>query len=61
LTPQQREVLSLRFGLSDGCELSLAKVGQRMSISRERVRQLERQALEHLRRRKATVKGYLAS
>ncbi|MGF1535898.1 MAG: RNA polymerase sigma factor, RpoD/SigA family [Elainellaceae cyanobacterium] len=61
LTPQQREVLSLRFGLSDGRELSLAKVGQRMSISRERVRQLERQALDHLRRRKAAMKGYLAS
>ncbi len=61
LTPQQREVLVLRFGLEDGNELSLAKVGQRMNISRERVRQLERQALEHLRRRKATVRGYLAS
>jgi RNA polymerase nonessential primary-like sigma factor len=61
LTPQQREVLTLRFGLNDGKELSLAKVGQRMSISRERVRQLERQALDHLRRRKATVRGYLAS
>ncbi|MGG6293278.1 RNA polymerase sigma factor, RpoD/SigA family [Leptolyngbya sp. AN02str] len=61
LTPQQREVLVLRFGLEDGNELSLAKVGQRMNISRERVRQLERQALDHLRRRKANVKGYLAS
>ncbi len=61
LTPQQREVLTLRFGLTDGHELSLAKVGQRMNISRERVRQLERQALDHLRRRKATVRGYLAS
>ncbi len=61
LTPQQREVLILRFGLTDGKELSLAKVGQRMSISRERVRQLERQALDHLRRRKASVQGYLAS
>ncbi|MEB3358336.1 MAG: RNA polymerase sigma factor, RpoD/SigA family [Synechococcales bacterium] len=61
LTPQQREVLTLRFGLTDGRELSLAKVGQRMNISRERVRQLERQALDHLRRRKASVKGYLAS
>lgn len=61
LTPQQREVLILRFGLTDGNELSLAKVGQRMNISRERVRQLERQALDHLRRRKATVRGYLAS
>ncbi len=61
LTPQQREVLTLRFGLNDGHELSLAKVGQRMSISRERVRQLERQALDHLRRKKANVRGYLAS
>jgi RNA polymerase nonessential primary-like sigma factor len=61
LTPQQREVLTLRFGLTDGNELSLAKVGQRMNISRERVRQLERQALDHLRRRKANVRGYLAS
>jgi RNA polymerase nonessential primary-like sigma factor len=61
LTPQQREVLTLRFGLTDGHELSLAKVGQRMNISRERVRQLERQALAHLRRRKANMRGYLAS
>ncbi|MFM7450278.1 MAG: RNA polymerase sigma factor, RpoD/SigA family [Leptolyngbyaceae cyanobacterium] len=61
LTPQQREVISLRFGLDDGHELSLAKVGERMNISRERVRQLERQALDHLRRRKARVREYLAS
>jgi RNA polymerase nonessential primary-like sigma factor len=61
LTPQQREVLILRFGLDDGKELSLAKVGERMSISRERVRQLERQALDHLRRRKGQVRAYLAS
>jgi RNA polymerase nonessential primary-like sigma factor len=61
LTPQQREVLTLRYGLTDGHELSLAKVGARLNISRERVRQLERQALEHLRRRKATVREYLAS
>jgi RNA polymerase nonessential primary-like sigma factor len=61
LTPQQREVLSLRFGLEDGHELSLAKVGERMNISRERVRQLERQALDHLRRRKGRVREYLAS
>jgi RNA polymerase nonessential primary-like sigma factor len=61
LTPQQREVLTLRFGLENGHELSLAKVGERLNLSRERVRQLERQALDHLRRRKASVKEYLAS
>jgi len=61
LTPQQREVLTLRFGLNNGKELSLAKVGEQLSLSRERVRQLERQALDHLRRRKSNVREYLAS
>lgn len=61
LTPQQQEVITLRYGLEDGNELSLAKVGNRMNISRERVRQLEQQALKHLRRRKSAMHGYLAS
>ncbi|MBW4592792.1 MAG: RNA polymerase sigma factor, RpoD/SigA family [Brasilonema angustatum HA4187-MV1] len=61
LTPQQREVLALRFGLLDGNEMSLAKVGERLNLSRERVRQLEHQALAHLRRRRANVKEYIAS
>jgi len=61
LTPQQRDVLMLRFGLDNGKELSLAKVGQQLSLSRERVRQLERQALDSLRRRKGEVREYIAS
>jgi len=61
LTPQQREVVSLRFGLVDGNELSLAKVGERLNLSRERVRQLEHQALAHLRRRRENVQEYIAS
>jgi len=61
LTPQQREVVNLRFGLEDGNEMSLAKVGERLSLSRERVRQLEHQALAHLRRRRANVQEYVAS
>ncbi len=61
LTPQQREVISLRFGLEDGKELSLAKIGQRMSLSRERVRQLEHQALSQLRRRRGYIREYMAS
>ncbi|CDN11617.1 Cyanobacteria-specific RpoD-like sigma factor, type-3 @ Group 2 RNA polymerase sigma factor [Richelia intracellularis] len=59
LTPQQREVLTLRFGLNDGNEMSLAKVGQRLNLSRERVRQLEHQGLAHMRRR-ASFKEYIA-
>ncbi|MEM7593649.1 MAG: RNA polymerase sigma factor, RpoD/SigA family [Cyanobacteria bacterium P01_A01_bin.83] len=61
LSPQQQEVITLRFGLNDGKELSLAKIGQRMSISRERVRQLEHQALAQLRRRRNYVREYMAS
>jgi RNA polymerase nonessential primary-like sigma factor len=61
LSPQQQEVIALRFGLNDGNELSLAKIGQRMSISRERVRQLEHQALAQLRRRRNYVREYVAS
>lgn len=61
LTPQQRSVLILRFGLEDGKELSLAKIGKRLNISRERVRQLEHQALAQLRRRRANVKEYLVA
>jgi RNA polymerase nonessential primary-like sigma factor len=61
LTPQQQEVLSLRFGLEDGNELSLAKIGQRMNLSRERVRQLEHQALAHLRRRRSNVREYIVA
>ncbi|WP_250124606.1 RNA polymerase sigma factor, RpoD/SigA family [Chroococcidiopsis sp. CCMEE 29] len=61
LTPQQREVLSLRFGLADGQALTLAKIGDRLNISRERVRQIEREALTKLRKRKADIDQYLAS
>lgn len=61
LTPQQRAVLSLRFGLEDGNELSLAKVGKRLNLSRERVRQLEHQALSQLRRQRNVVQEYIAS
>jgi len=59
LTSQQREVLSLRFGLKDGNELSLAKIGKRMNLSRERVRQLEHQALNQLRKNRSSVQEYI--
>ncbi len=50
LPQQQQEVLTLRFGLVDGNELSLTEIGQCMGISRERVRQIEKQALSLLQR-----------
>jgi RNA polymerase nonessential primary-like sigma factor len=61
LTPQQQQVLSLRFGLADGKHMTLAKIGDLLSISRERVRQIEREALNKLRKRQADMRSYLAS
>ncbi|WP_427159166.1 RNA polymerase sigma factor, RpoD/SigA family [Aliinostoc sp. HNIBRCY26] len=61
LTNQQREILTLRFGLADGNEISLAEIGQRMGISRERVRQIESQALCSLRRYKKQVHSHFVS
>lgn len=61
LPPQQQKILTLRFGLTDGKEFSLAEIGEQIGISRERVRQLEQQALNTLRRHKNKVSSYLAS
>lgn len=61
LTPQQKEVISLRFGLDNGQPLTLAKIGVRLNISRERVRQIEREAIAKLRKRKGNIREYLAS
>ncbi len=60
LTESQREVLSLRFGLKNGHKLTLEKVGGMLSVSREKVRQIEREALSILRRNKSSLQGYLA-
>jgi RNA polymerase nonessential primary-like sigma factor len=61
LTPQQQQVLAMRFGLEDGQALTLAKIGDRLNISRERVRQIEREALTKLRKRKADIDEFIAS
>jgi RNA polymerase nonessential primary-like sigma factor len=60
LTPQQREVLILRFGLGTGEGLSLSKVGKQLNVSRERVRQIERDAIKKLRFARSDLKAYLA-
>jgi len=61
LNPQQKQVLALRFGLEDGQSMTLSKIGDRLNISRERVRQIEREALSKLRKRKQDIGDYLAS
>ena len=49
LRPREREVLELRFGLGGQERLSLSQVGKALSVSKERVRQIQDRALEKLR------------
>jgi RNA polymerase primary sigma factor len=49
LTPRERRILSLRFGLADGTARTLEEVSQEFGLTRERVRQLEVRALGKLR------------
>ena len=51
LSERERKILTLRFGLVDGKALSLSQIGIQLHLSKERVRQLERQALGDLRQR----------
>ena len=62
LTPQPKrsDYPALR-GWTMAMSYPSPKSANRMNISRERVRQLEQQALKHLRRRKSAMHGYLAS
>ncbi|MBF0498933.1 MAG: sigma-70 family RNA polymerase sigma factor [Candidatus Riflebacteria bacterium] len=49
LTEKERNVIGLRFGLADGIPRSLEEIGRIMSVTRERVRQIEEKALKKLR------------
>lgn len=60
LSAREREILTLRFGLSDGEALSLAQIGVQLHLSKERVRQLEREALADLSQR-SQLQLYLTS
>lgn len=49
LTPRERKVLSLRFGLQDGYSRTLEEVGKQFNVTRERIRQIEAKALRKMR------------
>lgn len=49
LTPREARILRLRFGLDDGRSYTLEEVGQKFGLTRERIRQIEHEALDRLR------------
>jgi RNA polymerase primary sigma factor len=49
LSPREARILELRYGLLDGREYTLKEVGDKFGITRERIRQIENEALERLR------------
>ncbi len=49
LTPREARVLTLRFGLRDGYAQTLEEVGEKFGLTRERIRQIEKEAMEKLR------------
>ena len=55
LTPRQQQVLRLRFGMEDGVCYSLDQIGTKLGISKERARQLERDAIGKLQKMGASM------
>ena len=49
LTPREKSVLKLRYGLEDGKEWTLEDIGKVFNVTRERIRQIEAKALRKLR------------
>lgn len=61
LSEREREVLEMRFGLSDGQDHTLEEVGKHLGVTRERIRQIEAKALRKLRHptRSRQLRDYL--
>jgi RNA polymerase primary sigma factor len=61
LRPREERILRMRFGLQDGYRYTLEEVGEKFGLTRERIRQIEKQALRRLRhpRRSRRLRDYL--
>ncbi len=56
LTPRERKILGLRFGLEDNITHTLEEVGEEFGVTRERIRQIQAKALEKIRKLKGLQK-----
>lgn len=63
LTPREARVLELRYGLVDGHSYTLKEVGEKFGLTRERIRQIENEALQRLRHphRSRKLRDYLTA
>jgi RNA polymerase primary sigma factor len=61
LPPREAQIVRLRFGLKDGRTYTLEEIGQKFGLTRERIRQIERNALHRLRhpRRSRRLRDYI--
>lgn len=61
LTQREARILRMRYGLANGREYTLKEVGERFDLTRERIRQIEKEALRKLRhpRRTRRLRAYL--
>jgi RNA polymerase primary sigma factor len=49
LNSQEKQIISFGFGITDGNNMTLEQTGKNLSLTRERVRQIEKKALDKLR------------
>jgi RNA polymerase nonessential primary-like sigma factor len=60
LTPQQKEVLQLRYGLENNQPMTLQQISEVFKVTRERIRQIEKAAIKRLQQSNDDMNGYLA-
>jgi RNA polymerase primary sigma factor len=56
LSPRERKIIEMRFGLSDGIGHTLEEVGQEFGVTRERIRQIEAKVLQKLKEHPTSVR-----
>jgi len=61
LSPREEKIIRLRFGIGENAEYTLEEIGKRFNVSRERIRQIEKKALNRLRHssRREKLKNFL--